>query len=135
MVELLVANGAIVDFLDVKDGYSALMIAAYMGNIQVVERLLAMGAEVNLETRVVRDRVEQWLNGAGIARLSCCWSIMVQNSFRASRFLSSFLGGSLAIQCSAEGSRFELSRDLPPTTHSLKYRAGTKPLCERNACA
>jgi serine/threonine-protein phosphatase 6 regulatory ankyrin repeat subunit B len=50
MIDLLVAKGAEVDFLDLKEGYSALMMASLFGNADAVKRLLAVGADVNLET-------------------------------------------------------------------------------------
>ena len=50
IVDLLVEHGAHVDSIDLKEGYSALMMACYFGNLRVIERLLEAGADVNLET-------------------------------------------------------------------------------------
>lgn len=50
MASLLLKNGARVDFLDLKEGYSALMMASFLGHAKIVEQLLAAGADVNLET-------------------------------------------------------------------------------------
>lgn len=48
--ELLLNQGALVDELDLKEGYSALMMAAFYGHREFVEMLIRLGADVNLCT-------------------------------------------------------------------------------------
>lgn len=50
VIRMLVESGAIVDFLDLKDGYTALMMAARMGHADTVKLLLEFGADVSIET-------------------------------------------------------------------------------------
>lgn len=78
--ELLIDNGAPIDDLDLKEGYSALMMAALYGHREFVEMLLRRGANVNLITewnvsaRTMAQRgghaeVESVLVNAGAAEL------------------------------------------------------------------
>jgi hypothetical protein len=50
MVALLLDHGAQIDRLDCKDGYSALMMAAYHGQTETIRLLMSRGADVHLST-------------------------------------------------------------------------------------
>src|SRR5690606_11871876 len=50
-LDLLLAHGAVVDATDAVYGQTALMVAVRNGQASAVQRLLAAGADVNLQTR------------------------------------------------------------------------------------
>ena len=61
--ELLIAQGAVIDQLDLKEGYSALMMAAISGHVDFARMLIAQGADVNLTTEWNVSAVTMALRG------------------------------------------------------------------------